>query len=94
MTAGQEGQPSFTCPVCGAVSYHPQDVAHEYCGRCGTFPENRPAGLKCPGCGEPPRWLMDNGRQAFCGTDPGCPIIMWDPTLSLADMPVHTIEWP
>lgn len=28
---------SFTCPECGAVSYHPQDIAHGYCGRCHRF---------------------------------------------------------
>jgi hypothetical protein len=26
--------PSFTCPCCGAVSYHPNDVAESYCGKC------------------------------------------------------------
>lgn len=26
--------PSFTCPVCGATSYHPKDVEQGYCGRC------------------------------------------------------------
>lgn len=30
-------QPSFTCPACGATSYHPADVAHGYCGRCHDF---------------------------------------------------------
>lgn len=25
---------AFACPCCGAVSQHPQDVAHGYCGRC------------------------------------------------------------
>jgi hypothetical protein len=35
MTA--EPLPSFTCPVCSAVSYHPADVAEGYCGRCRTW---------------------------------------------------------
>ena len=26
--------PRFTCPRCGAVSYHPKDIEHGYCGRC------------------------------------------------------------
>lgn len=26
--------PSFTCPCCGAVSFHPADLAQGYCGRC------------------------------------------------------------
>ena len=25
---------SFTCPRCGAVSHHPEDVQEGYCGRC------------------------------------------------------------
>jgi ribosomal protein S27AE len=29
--------PSFTCPDCGATSYHPEDVRHGYCGRCHAF---------------------------------------------------------
>lgn len=28
---------SFTCPECGAVSYHPQDIAEEYCGNCHIY---------------------------------------------------------
>lgn len=27
-------QPSFTCPRCGRTSYHPDDVANNYCGNC------------------------------------------------------------
>lgn len=37
------GPASFTCPRCGATSYHPKDVEFGYCGRChdftGTAPE-------------------------------------------------------
>ena len=29
--------PSFTCPTCGATSYHPDDVRHGYCGHCHAF---------------------------------------------------------
>ncbi len=29
--------PPFTCPDCGAVSYHPEDLAHGYCGACHAF---------------------------------------------------------
>ena len=29
-----DGEPSFTCPACGAVSYHPGDIREGYCGRC------------------------------------------------------------
>lgn len=31
---------SFTCPDCGAVSYHPSDIEHGYCGRCHAFTRN------------------------------------------------------
>lgn len=27
-------RPSFVCPECQAESWHPQDVAQGYCGRC------------------------------------------------------------
>lgn len=27
-------QPSFTCPECGLVSYHPKDLEEGYCARC------------------------------------------------------------
>ena len=33
---GIEGD-SFTCPQCGRVSHHPQDVANRYCGACHQF---------------------------------------------------------
>jgi hypothetical protein len=26
--------PAFTCPVCGAKSWHPEDGRQGYCGRC------------------------------------------------------------
>ena len=28
---------SFTCPDCRRTSYHPQDVANQYCGACHVF---------------------------------------------------------
>jgi hypothetical protein len=28
---------SFTCPVCGRTSYHPEDAANGYCGACHEF---------------------------------------------------------
>lgn len=27
-------RPSITCPRCGRTSYHPDDIAHGYCGAC------------------------------------------------------------
>jgi histidine triad (HIT) family protein len=31
---GTEGVTAFTCPCCGATSYHPKDIEFRYCGRC------------------------------------------------------------
>jgi len=28
---------SFTCPRCNATSFHPDDIANGYCGRCEAF---------------------------------------------------------
>ena len=44
-----------------------------------------PVGLKCPGCGEDPVFLFGGGTQAWCGTD-DCPILTWNPELSLAEL--------
>lgn len=33
-TARDDDVPSFTCPVCQAVSYNPDDIKVGYCGRC------------------------------------------------------------
>jgi hypothetical protein len=27
----------YKCPVCQAISYHPQDIEYGYCGRCNDF---------------------------------------------------------
>ncbi|HEV8189489.1 MAG TPA: hypothetical protein VGP83_17170 [Pyrinomonadaceae bacterium] len=32
-----EGSPRIKCPHCGMISYHPQDIAHRYCGNCHRF---------------------------------------------------------
>jgi hypothetical protein len=32
-----KGRLSITCPVCHRVSYHPQDIAQQYCGACHRF---------------------------------------------------------
>jgi hypothetical protein len=29
--------PSFTCPDCKAVSYHPEDIREGYCSRCHAW---------------------------------------------------------
>ena len=32
-----QATPAFTCPRCQAVSHHPMDLDHGYCGRCHAF---------------------------------------------------------
>ncbi len=44
-----------------------------------------PVGLHCPGCGRPPIWVFGGGSQAWCGTD-DCPILTWNPRLTLAEL--------
>lgn len=34
--------PSFRCPECGAVSYHPEDIRQGYCGRCHKWTGEEP----------------------------------------------------
>jgi hypothetical protein len=36
-TKAAEPPPSYTCPRCGRVSYHPRDIAEKYCGACHQF---------------------------------------------------------
>jgi hypothetical protein len=32
-----EPRPSFTCPRCLWVSYHPDDLTNGYCGHCHDY---------------------------------------------------------
>ena len=41
-----QGQPTFECPVCRKVSYHPKDIEHGYCGNCHDFTGKRPEEVK------------------------------------------------
>lgn len=68
---------SFTCPVCGSVSYNPNDVRERYCGRCHGYTEADPP----PGL----RWvrfrteveLFDFGRLVDArGLAPGCQYVV------------------
>jgi hypothetical protein len=52
-------------------------------GRTGMI-DAEPIGLNCPGCGEPPRFLIAP-NQAFCGND-SCRMLMWDPAKTVAEM--------
>jgi hypothetical protein len=45
---------SITCPVCGRTSWHPEDVAHGYCGACREVTGGavtRPCD-RCDSCGQ------------------------------------------
>lgn len=53
--------PSFTCPICGAVSHHPMDVIFGYCGRCHDWTGR--------GCSSG-RWSTDDDPCMFCHPDP------------------------
>lgn len=48
-----------------------------------------PAGLACPGCEQPPRYLLGGGTQAFCG-NMDCHVFTWNPTLSLQELAAGT----
>ena len=39
----------------------------------------------CPICGSPPVFVLDGGRQSFCGNDE-CHVILWDATLPLDEL--------
>ena len=44
MDAADRGRPaSVTCPRCGRISYHPDDVASGYCGHCHDWTSREPA---------------------------------------------------
>jgi hypothetical protein len=90
---------AFTCPRCGAVSHHPDDLANGYCGRCHAFTGDsadlaeRPIGLICPWCNQVAA-LVISDQQAFCETD-GCQMFMWDPTQTLTELlfsPLNIID--
>jgi len=39
---------SYTCPACGMVSYHPEDIRNEYCGNCHKTRQEVEAGREKP----------------------------------------------
>jgi hypothetical protein len=55
----------FTCPRCGAVSHHPKDEEHGYCGRCHQFVEDMVNAVA--------RTIFDIGKEA---RDRGC-LSLW-----------------
>ena len=42
-----DGQKVFTCPVCGSVSWSPNDLREGYCAACRDY-TGRPADLTIP----------------------------------------------
>jgi hypothetical protein len=39
----------------------------------------------CPGCCEAPRYVFDEGHQAWCGTE-DCEVVTWDMYMSLDEL--------
>ena len=33
----RDAPPSYRCPWCGMVSYHPMDLQERFCARCDQF---------------------------------------------------------
>ncbi len=38
---------SYTCPICGKTSHHPEDVRYGYCANCHAFTRTCTIG-QCP----------------------------------------------
>jgi hypothetical protein len=36
-------EPSWRCPRCAALTFHPRDIEQRYCGRCHRFAETEGA---------------------------------------------------
>lgn len=53
-----------------------------------------PVGDHCPRCGQRARYLLDHGRQAFCGND-DCQVLTWNPTKTRAEMDAdhEFVDW-
>jgi hypothetical protein len=46
LEAEVRGEPTFVCPACHRVSYHPKDIEYGYCGFCHDFTGKRPEEVK------------------------------------------------
>ncbi|KKM93620.1 hypothetical protein LCGC14_1206510 [marine sediment metagenome] len=42
----EQSEVIFTCPNCGMVSHHPDDISHQYCGNCHKYVDCK--GVNCP----------------------------------------------
>jgi hypothetical protein len=40
---------------------------------------------RCPLCGQPPRMVLDDGRQSFCG-NADCMVIFWAATMTVDEL--------
>jgi hypothetical protein len=47
-SCGGTGPPAFRCPRCGAVSYNPNDIRENYCGRCHVFVDDQAKPVRVP----------------------------------------------
>lgn len=59
-----QGSQFIRCLVCGLSSYHPEDIAHLYCGKCKHFHEAKPGRIL---------WTVrcDEGEAGTCGVVAG-----------------------
>lgn len=42
----------------------------------------------CPYCDQPPAFVLDEGRQAFCGNEE-CHVLAWNPTQTVEELEAH-----
>lgn len=52
-------RPSLTCPICGTISYNPNDVHEQYCVRCHVFLHDEPVVAALCLVGKRVRWVHD-----------------------------------
>lgn len=72
----RESPPSFHCPCCGMVSYHPDDIASGYCGKCHEFTGEPPGVSGHPQHGDPLDRVWSSGGQPIHRSIAGEPMTM------------------
>lgn len=89
---------SWACVTLWAVAFAIQTIRLARLQEGGDMDDaDKPAGYRCPGCGQPPAFMIGDVR-AMCGNE-SCAILMWDPRRSprelMADMcMVNLWRWP